>query len=109
MRPGIAAVLDYLDYENLVKGADWIVTGEGRSDSQTLSGKVPMGVLLHAGEAKVALLSGSIRDREALEAAGFARLIEVTPPGDDLSEALMPERAEANLRRAVQDFLEWTL
>ena len=105
LRPGIAAVLDYLDFEEIASGASWIITGEGRSDSQTLSGKVPLGVLLHAGDSKVALISGTITEKEALAKVGFERLIEVTPAGIPLHEALNPVVAERNLRNAVREFL----
>ena len=105
LRPGIAAVLDYLDFDSIASGAGWIITGEGRSDNQTLSGKVPMGVLMNASESKVALLSGIITDKKALADVGFSRLIEVTPPGVPLSEALNPAVAEENLRNAAREFL----
>ena len=102
---GIETLLGYLDFARLAAGADWIVTGEGSSDRQTLDGKVPLGVLRHAGGTPVALFSGRIRDRERLSATGFARLVEVTPPEQPLPEALRPDIAEANLRRAAADFV----
>jgi glycerate kinase len=105
LSPGIDTVLKYLDFESKAGGADWILTGEGRSDRQTLSGKVPLGVLRHAGLTPVALLSGRIRDREALAEAGFASLVEVTPSEQPLSEALRPDVAEMNLRAAAARWL----
>lgn len=107
LRPGIDTVLTYLDFGKKAEGADWILTGEGRSDGQTLSGKVPMGVLRHAGGIPVALVSGRIRDREALQAAGFAALVEVTPAAQPLSEALRPDVAERNLRAAAARWLDY--
>lgn len=103
--PGIETLLGYLDFAALAAQADWIVTGEGSSDRQTLGGKVPMGVLRHAGGVPVALISGRIRDRERLSAAGFARLVEVSPPELPLPEALRPDIAGMNLRRAAADFV----
>ena len=82
-------------------GADLIITGEGRSDYQTLSGKVPYGVLRHSGGVPVILLSGEIEDREELLGAGFADLIQVTPDGTPLQEALRPDTALRNLREAA--------
>ena len=104
--PGVEAVLDALDFRRRARGADWIITGEGRSDAQTLHGKVPVGLLRHAEGIPVALLSGRIQDREMLLGAGFARVIEVSPAAQPLSEALRPEVAEKNLRAAVRAFAE---
>ncbi|NLI60096.1 MAG: glycerate kinase [Clostridiales bacterium] len=44
LKPGIDAVLDYVDFDNLIKDADLVVTGEGRIDGQSVYGKVPVGV-----------------------------------------------------------------
>lgn len=41
---GIDIVLQYAGLENEIKDADWVITGEGRIDSQTLHGKAPYGV-----------------------------------------------------------------
>ena len=46
---GIDVVLDMLDIDERIKKADIIITGEGRIDSQTVCGKVPIGI---AGRAK---------------------------------------------------------
>ncbi|MCQ2513454.1 MAG: glycerate kinase, partial [Lachnospiraceae bacterium] len=44
LEPGINIVLEETGLEQLVKNADIVVTGEGRMDSQTVMGKVPVGV-----------------------------------------------------------------
>ena len=105
LAPGIDTVLHYVGFDAEVADADWILTGEGRSDSQTLSGKVPAGVLRHAGGKPVILVSGRINDREMLLDAGFADVLEVTPPDQPLAEALRPETAERNLRAAIRRLL----
>lgn len=105
LSPGIDTVLRYVEFASKAADADWILTGEGRSDSQTLSGKVPAGVLRHAGGKPVVLVSGHIQDREMLLNAGFADVLEVTPPDQPLSEALRPEMAERNLRAAIRRLL----
>ena len=102
MAPGIDTVLQYTGFQQKITGADWILTGEGCSDVQTLSGKVPMGVLKHAGSIPVILVSGCVKDREMLLEAGFAEVIEVPPPGQPLTEALLPEMAEMNLQAAIR-------
>src|SRR5205085_8090140 len=44
LRPGFEVVAGMIGAESRVKSADIIVTGEGRLDAQTLSGKAPAGV-----------------------------------------------------------------
>ena len=98
---GIDRILDLLSFDSLVQGAGLIFTGEGRSDLQTLDGKVALGVLKHAGGIPVALVSGRIQNREELLAAGFSSLVQITPDGMSLSEAVKPEMAKKNLDLAI--------
>ena len=102
---GIDTVLRYVGFASKAADADWILTGEGRSDSQTLAGKVPAGVLRHAGGKPVIIVSGRSKDREMLLNAGFADVLEITPPDQSLAEALLPEMAERNLRAAIRRLL----
>lgn len=43
-RPGVEVVAELADLDTQVRGADLVITGEGRFDAQTLRGKTPMGV-----------------------------------------------------------------
>jgi glycerate kinase len=98
---GIDRILELVDFENAAQGADLILTGEGKSDAQTLMGKVPYGVLQKAKGTPVALLSGCIENRAELLSAGFSQLIEVTPRSFSLAEALEPPTARRLLGAAV--------
>lgn len=102
---GIDAVMDLTGFDEEIIDADYIITGEGSSDRQTLSGKVPMGVLRRSGGVPVYLLSGRIREKESLLAAGFAGLFQVTSDDVPTSEAIKPDTARENLRRAAERFL----
>ncbi len=44
LRPGIDIVMDAVNLSEHLKGADLVITGEGRIDSQTIHGKTPIGV-----------------------------------------------------------------
>lgn len=44
MMPGIQVVLDTVKFGDIIKNADMIITGEGRVDSQSVMGKVPVGI-----------------------------------------------------------------
>ena len=98
---GIERILDLARFRAAIVDADLIITGEGKSDAQTLMGKVPMGVLQNANGIPVALLSGRIEDRPALEEAGFGPIVEVTPRSLPLLLALDPQRAAQNLSQAI--------
>ncbi|MFX3673396.1 MAG: glycerate kinase [Paenisporosarcina sp.] len=60
MKPGIEVVMEAMDFREHVKDAHLVITGEGRSDDQTLSGKAPFGIAKVAREygIPVMLLSG---------------------------------------------------
>ncbi|MBS7346043.1 MAG: glycerate kinase [Caryophanon sp.] len=83
---GIDLVLDVMRYSEKIKGADLIITGEGKSDAQTLHGKAPVGVLHYAANdhIPVMLLSGAIddEDRSSLQ-QHFTHIASVV--GDDIT------------------------
>ncbi|AUS05626.1 glycerate kinase [Pseudotamlana carrageenivorans] len=62
LEPGITLVKDLVDFDHQIQGAIWLITGEGKLDVQTLSGKTIRGVLdsAKAKKIKVAALCGAI-------------------------------------------------
>ena len=48
LKPGIDTVLDTVGFEKIAADADMIITGEGRIDSQSLRGKVVIGIAQRA-------------------------------------------------------------
>lgn len=62
LRPGVEIVLDAVRFGEIVKGADFVITGEGRTDFQTAFGKAPVGVAKAAKLHRVPVfcLSGSL-------------------------------------------------
>lgn len=69
MRQGIDVVLEAIDFVQHVKDADLIITGEGKTDLQTLSGKTPFGIakVAHCEGKPVILISGAV-DEESRDA-----------------------------------------
>ncbi|MBQ0105251.1 MAG: glycerate kinase [Armatimonadetes bacterium] len=57
---GTEYILKLLDFEKLAEKADLIITGEGRTDSQTLDGKLISGIIKHSKGTPVAVVSGSV-------------------------------------------------
>lgn len=74
LQSGIDLLLDTIRFDEHISGADFILTGEGKSDRQTLMGKVPEGILKRAIKQgiPVHLISGAIEDDSSLKEAGFA-------------------------------------
>jgi glycerate 2-kinase len=60
--PGAEVVARQIGLDAALRGANWLITGEGRSDVQTLHGKAPFIACRHAQAAGVSatLLSGAI-------------------------------------------------
>lgn len=56
LRPGIEVVMDAVGFEERVRGADVVLTGEGAFDGQSLHGKTAIGVADRASEAGVAVV-----------------------------------------------------
>ena len=59
---GIEMIKDIVDFDSKITDADWIITGEGKLDNQTLSGKTVKGVQASARKNKipVAAFCGSV-------------------------------------------------
>lgn len=102
MRSGIDLVLDYHRFDELLTGADLVITGEGRIDSQTLSGKGPLGVARIAhqrGIPTVAIVGGLEGDDALFHDAGVDVVLPIVTAPMPLEEAL--RRADELVERAA--------
>lgn len=104
LKPGIEWLLEATDFAEKIKGADLLLTGEGKSDRQTVMGKVPWGILQEARKQHipVILLAGAIEDTETLNEAGFRGVFSINPSPIPLEQAMQPEVAQENLRRTAE-------
>ena len=105
---GIEMVLDAIGFDDIISGADLVITGEGRVDSQTLTGKTPFGVAQHAHRQRipVVVIGGSVEiDVLQVREAGFNDVIQVTPLDMPLSVAMRPEVAAKNVYNAIIKYL----
>lgn len=86
---GIGEVLDILGFERRLKGADLLITGEGKADATTLSGKAPSGILRRASllNVPVGLIAGRVEVPELFIKEGFEYVEQATPEGTDPCEA----------------------
>lgn len=100
MKSGADLLLDLAGFNEKIKDADLIITGEGSADRQTLMGKLPQCVLMRGKQlgVPVGLVAGGIKDKEVLLSAGFSFVESITPEGMPLEEAIKKEVAFCNLR-----------
>ena len=107
LQSGIDIILDIAGFDEVIKDADIVVTGEGKSDAQTLMGKVPHGVqkrCLSAG-VEVWLFSGAIDDPESALSRHFSKVRSINEHDSrPLAQLLLPEVAKENLRNVVEKY-----
>ncbi len=102
LTPGIEAVLDAVRFDELLKSADLVVTGEGRVDGQSAEGKVVSGVLARtkkAGVTTVALAGARGEGAETLYEKGLSALFTTGREGLPFDE--IKKTARADLLRAA--------
>ncbi len=91
LRPGAEAVLDLLHFDEKLRGTDLVITGEGRMDRQSVSGKLPSAVgrrCKRAGVCAVAV-TGSLADGyQAIYREGICSAVTTVSGVMDLHEAV---------------------
>ena len=102
--PGAHLVLDALNFDSLASEADFIITGEGSLDAQSLHGKACHAVLQrgHALGVPVIAVCGVVKDGTQVDGAGFEKILPVKPGGQSIADAMRPDVAKANIRNAVK-------
>ncbi len=91
LKSGNDLVKSLVAFDEKIKGADWIITGEGKLDSQTLSGKTIDGVITSAKKQNipVAALCGSISlSKKEADALGISYTDAVMERAKSLDDAM---------------------
>ena len=89
IRPGIELILDLIDFDRRVVGADLVVTGEGSLDQQSLAGKAPIGVARAAAGVRVVAVAGRLQlSPQALREAGISAAYALTDMEPDLDRCI---------------------
>lgn len=97
---GINIVLDTVDFDRLLHGADLVVSGEGRIDAQSLRGKVVVGVGRRAkrqGVPVVAIVGDIGDDIEKIYREGIAAVFSINRVARPLQEVLPRSRSDLYL------------
>ena len=91
-RPGIEVVMDLVDLDHVLAGADVVITGEGSLDGQSLGGKTPLGVARRARDHGVptvlAVCGRTTLDERERRGAGFDRVWALTDIESDVSRCM---------------------
>ncbi|WP_315120336.1 glycerate kinase [uncultured Clostridium sp.] len=102
--PGVDLVIQYTDLEDKIKGADFVITGEGSIDSQTNYGKTPIGVSKLAKKYGIPSIAFAGRVGEGIEELyenGISSVIGILREASTIEKAL--EDGKSNLEKAAEN------
>lgn len=108
LQPGIELVLEAVEMEKTMEGADLVFTGEGRLDHQTAMGKAPVGIAKLAKKhgAKVVALAGAVTEgAEACNENGIDAYFPILRGIVTLDEAMDPEKAKRNMVKTTEQIM----
>ncbi|MEZ8880714.1 MULTISPECIES: glycerate kinase [Vibrio] len=103
IKPGIEMVLDVLQADDVLKGADLVITGEGQMDNQTLQGKTPYGIAKRASLQGIPTIgiAGSLGTEVEALYGEMSSLFGTVRSPQSLDQVLM--EAEKNLTRTARN------
>ena len=101
--PGIQTVIEITGFKEQLQGTDLVITGEGKLDKQTVSGKVIHGVYEEAQKRNipVAVVCGMATDIEVVKAVMPVPVYQLTSHGIRVEEAIS-NAAELLEKRAFE-------
>ena len=91
LESGIGAVMELCKLKEHLRDADWVITGEGSFDSQSLRGKVVCGVSKLAAQCgcRTAVIAGQVRiEPDEYKKHGIETAIACKQPHMDLDYAI---------------------
>ncbi|PTP73426.1 glycerate kinase [Vibrio splendidus] len=103
IKPGIEMVLDVLQADEVLKGADLVITGEGQMDNQTLQGKTPYGIAKRASLQGIPTIgiAGSLGTEVEALYGEMSSLFGTVRSPQSLDQVL--QEAEKNLTRTARN------
>lgn len=105
LQSGVQIILEETKLEEALKGADFVLTGEGRLDHQTAMGKAPIGVAKLAKKhgCKVIGVAGSVtKEATACHAEGIDAYFSIVNGAMSLEESMNKEVAAENMKQTTQ-------
>ena len=108
LQMGIETVLDTVGFDGLAEGADLVFSGEGRLDSQSLRGKVVVGVAGRAKRLSVPLIAvvGDIGDNiEPVYGMGVTAVFSINQIAADFS--VSKTRSRSDLAKTMDNLMRF--
>lgn len=104
LKRGVDMVLDAIDFDSIIRGADLVITGEGKIDYQTVKGKTAAGVLARAKaqDIPVVAIAGRVEMCDSLAQMGFAGVYAIWEEEMPLEVAMQSNTAAANVEKTVK-------
>ena len=103
LKKGIDMVLDAIDFDTTIQGANLVITGEGKVDFQTAKGKTAAGVLNRAKQQHIPVVAigGCVEMCDSLMQMGFAGIYPIMEEKVPLEIAMQRDFAMNNVRKTV--------
>lgn len=110
LQMGIETVLDAVKFDTLLEGTDLVFSGEGKIDTQSLRGKVVIGVARHAKQKGIPLIAivGDIGDQiERAYDEGVSAIFSINRVAIPFEEA--KERCKSDLALTMDNLMRFFL
>ena len=110
LRPGIEIVLDTVGFDDMLEGVDLVISGEGRLDSQSLRGKVIIGVARRTKKHGIPLvvIVGDIGDDiDEIYDRGVSAVFSINNVALPFSE--MKKRSKSDLRFTMDNLMRFIM
>jgi len=106
LKPGIEIVLEEVKLAEKLENTDFVITGEGRMDFQSIMGKAPIGVAKLAKTKNIpviAIVGGIADDAGEVHNHGIDSVFSIMNYPMSLEEAMNPERAKILVEKNVEE------
>lgn len=107
LMPGSQTVLRLLGFENVIKEASLVITGEGKVDRQTCMGKALQGILdlSKKYQVPVVAIGGAVEAVDELNKRGFTAVFSIQSGPVSLETSMNKEYTLAHLSQTVNQIL----
>lgn len=108
LKSGVELVMESLELEKQLNGAQFVITGEGSLDGQTSRGKAPLGIAKLAARRQIPViaLAGCVDEESPqLNDLGVTAYFPIIGRPMTLEEAMEPEQARKHLRATSRQLM----
>lgn len=107
LKKGVDMVLDIIAFDNLLKGVDMVITGEGKIDYQSPKGKTTVGILNRAKKQNIPVVAigGRVEMCESVASMGFMGVYPISSDDIPLNIAMQQSVAKENVKNTVKNIL----